>query len=363
MILGAGIPLVLGFFPRGVAGSKPLWWRIVAFVSPIILFGLAFGVPTGGHFGAAKVIAMTRGDQATVPIMGTVVDASGVSGGVLALKDAGGNVEQVLLDGPAVAEAGLKEGDVVILTSLFTRRDSSFHARSVRSVNPMLALPLIPDLEERARNLYLHVPMAWVSQLAWFVAFGFAIAYLRKRKPEHDVIASSAAALGAVFCILATVTGMVWAQFNWGVFWNWDPRQTSIAIVLVIYGAYFALRSALDNDEQKAKVSAIYLIVLLLPVLFFMFVFPRLEVSLHPGAKGDVNAGPVLSQQADALDPVKQAIYAFSLFSFILLYFWMLNVTVRARLVEYRRRRRAIELEEAATGRVGAIEQDVVRLT
>jgi heme exporter protein C len=210
----------------------------------------------------------------------------------------------------------------------------------------MLALPLIPDLEERARNLYLHVPMAWISQIAWFVAFGFAIAYLRNRRLENDVIASSAAALGAVFCILATVTGAVWARFNWGMFWNRDPRQTSIAIVLIIYGAYFALRSALDNDDQRAKISAIYLVVLLLPVLFFMFVFPRLEVSLHPGSKGDVNAGPVLSPKEDSLDPVKQVIYALSLFSFISLYFWMLNISVRSRLLELRRRRRTIASQE-----------------
>lgn len=341
--LGFGLALVLGFFPGGISRPRPAWWRWTVIISMVALFVLALGVPTAGTFTAAKMISMSKGDESIVPIMGTVTNVESGADAALMMTE-GDHTERISLGG--VSAGDIKAGDKVIIAANFSRIDRTFHAHRIVSVNPVLALPLIPDLEERARNLYLHVPMAWISQIAWFVAFGFAIAYLRNRRLENDVIASSAAALGAIFCILATVTGAVWARFNWGVFWNWDPRQTSIAIVLIIYGAYFALRSALDNDEQRGKISAIYLILLLLPVLFFMFVFPRLEVSLHPGSKGDVNAGPVLSPKEDSLDPIKQAIYALSLFSFISLYFWMLNVSVRSRLLDLRRRRRAIASQE-----------------
>ena len=130
------------------------------------------------------------------------------------------------------------------------------------------------------------------------------------------------------------------------MFWNWDPRQTSIFIVLVIYGAYFALRSALDNDDQRARISSIYLVLLMVPVLFFLFVLPRLVQGLHPGSAGSENAGPIISPQGDALNPVSQWIFALSWFAFTMMFFWMMNISVRSRLFELRRQRREIERME-----------------
>jgi heme exporter protein C len=353
---------VLGFWPNGTSKPKPAWWRWLAILSMIALVVLALGLPTGGTFGSAAAVGMSRGSTAVLPVRGTVVDMQ-PDQGLLTLKDRSGRTQRVRLEGVDL-KGNLKPGQDVILAMNFDHATKTFVAHRLVSTDPILTLPLIPGLEERARNLYFHVPCAWLAQLAWFVSFGYAVMFLRKRRLEDDVRASAAAGLGALFCVLATVTGAVWAKFNWGVFWNWDPRQTSIFIVLVIFGAYFALRSAIDNDDQRARVSAIYLIVLAVPVLFFMFIFPRLESGLHPGASGSENIGPVLSPQEDALDPVKQVIFALSFFSFAMLYFWMLNVAVRARLLDLRRRRREIEQSEReAAGASPAIEREVVRLT
>jgi heme exporter protein C len=365
LLIGGAITLslLLGFWPGGISKAKPAWWRWLAIVSMVLLCVLALGIPTGGEFAGVSTIAMSRGDTAVAPVRATVVE---VDDNTATLRDRVGRTEKVVLTGSSVQTNELKPGEEVIVDVSFNRSEGTFHAVRLVSSNPIASLPLIPALEERARNLYFHVPTAWLAQLAWFVAFGYAVVYLRKRRPEDDIRASSAAALGALFCILATVTGAVWARFNWGVFWNWDPRQTSIFIVLVIYGAYFALRSAIDNDDQRARISSVYLVLLMVPVLFFLFVLPRLVEGLHPGSAGDVNTGPVLSADADALDPIKQWIFALSWFSFTLLFFWMLNLSVRTRLYELRRRRRELGMwEDNGADRVDsstAMESQVVRL-
>lgn len=134
-------------------------------------------------------------------------------------------------------------------------------------------IPYIPALGDRARVLYFHVPTAWVTVVAFLLSMLYSIQYLRKRDILYDSKASGAAGLGMLFCILATVTGAVWAKFNWGAFWNWDPRQTSIFLLLLIYGAYFALRSAIESEESRAKLSAVYSILsfITVPVLYLYF--------------------------------------------------------------------------------------------
>ncbi len=365
LIIGGGflLGLVLGFWPGGVSRAKPLWWRILAVVSMLALVGLALGVPTGGSFDAAAKIGMTRGDTAVVPIRATVVALPNDSTDTYQMKDVLGMTNPVRVEGSDIDRSQLQLGHDVIMAMDFDHAAHAFVAHRLISVDPLMSLPLIPGLEERARNLYFHVPVAWISQLAWFVAFGFAVVYLRKRRPEDDIRAAAAAGLGALFCVLAAVTGSIWARFNWGVFWNWDPRQVSIFIVLVIYGAYFALRSAVDNPEQRARFSAIYLVLLALPVVYFMFIMPRLTGGLHPGSQGDVNIGPVLSPKEDALHPLKQVIFGLSGLSYTMLFFWMLNIGTRSQLFDLRRRRRQHASDVSASGTPAAMGPDVVRLS
>jgi heme exporter protein C len=143
-------------------------------------------------------------------------------------------------------------------------------------------LPIIPGLEEKARILFFHVPTAWISTLAFLVSMFYGIRYLRSRNPDEDVKSAAAAGVGLLFCILATVTGSIWARFSWGTYWNWDPRQTSIFVLLLIYGAYFALRSAVEIEEKRASLSAVYTVIAAVIMPFFMFVVPRILASLHP---------------------------------------------------------------------------------
>jgi heme exporter protein C len=186
----------------------------------------------------------------------------------------------------------------------------------------IVPIPYIPALGDKARVLYFHVPMSWIAVIAFFMSMWYSIKYLKTREPDYDIKSFSSASLGFLFCVLATATGSLWAMVNWGSFWNWDPRQTSIFILLMIYGAYFALRTAIDSDEQRAKLSSVYSILAAVTVPFFVFIMPRIVESLHPD--------PIINSQGKInMDTTMLIIFLTSLVGFTLLFLWCLNLKIR----------------------------------
>jgi heme exporter protein C len=146
-----------------------------------------------------------------------------------------------------------------------------------------LWVPAQQGLGNTGRIIIMHVPTAWLSVLAFGIAAIYSGLYLRRRRPGDDDRAVAAVEQGFLFSILATATGSIFAKVVWGSFWNWDPRETSILILLLIYGAYFALRSALDDQERRRQLSAVYAALAFVTVPLLIFVVPRLaESSLHP---------------------------------------------------------------------------------
>ncbi len=187
--------------------------------------------------------------------------------------------------------------------------------------------PIIPGLEDKARILFFHVPMSWTAVVAFVVSMFYAGRYLKRKDLDDDLKSVSSAGLGFMFCVLATVTGSIWAKFNWGSFWNWDPRETSIFMLLLIYGAYFALRSALDVDQKRATLSAVYALIAGVTVPFFIFVMPRIMASLHPD--------PIVNTQGKVhMNGTMLTVFLSSLAGFTALYFWMFVLKVRAYRIE-----------------------------
>ena len=135
---------------------------------------------------------------------------------------------------------------------------------------------------ESARIVFFHVPQAWVAVLAFCVNLIASLRYLRGRDLIDDARAATAARLGLIFSVLATVTGSLFARVMWGSFWNWDPREVSIAILLLVYAAYFALREAIPDDERRASLAASYAVLAFVTMPFLIFVVPRIYWSLHP---------------------------------------------------------------------------------
>lgn len=199
-----------------------------------------------------------------------------------------------------------------------------------------LAMPIgdIPGLGPKARIIFFHVPMSWLAVLAFFMSMWYGIGYLRKREIRYDIRSATAAELGFVFSVLATITGSIWAKFNWGSFWNWDPRETSIFVLLLIYGAYFSLRSAIEVEEKRASLSAVYSIVAFVTVPFFVFIMPRIMFSLHPGGAG--SQAPIVNTNGKMyLDMNMRFVFYASLIGFSLLYVWLFQLRTKIGLLTY----------------------------
>jgi len=177
---------------------------------------------------------------------------------------------------------------------------------------------------ELARMIFFHLPCA--ISTCWFVFLApyLSIRYLMTKKIEWDMRSASCNELGFLFAILTMATGILFSRVQWGAWWNWDPRQTSFLFVLLIYGAYFALRAAIGDEGKRAVNSAAYSIATTLPVLFLIFVLPRVLFSLHPSTT-------LLKNELEG--DYKKVFYA-SLVLFTVLAAWLYQLRVRAGLAE-----------------------------
>ncbi|HGY08771.1 MAG TPA: cytochrome C assembly protein [Oceanithermus profundus] len=128
----------------------------------------------------------------------------------------------------------------------------------VFAVGQYLAFKAPPDAQQGylVRILYVHVGAAWVAYLAFFVAMLFAVLYLWKQHPAYDRLSSASAEIGLVFMLLTLFGGMMWARPTWGIFWTWEPRLTTSAILTAFYVGYFLLRHAIEDPEFRAKAAA-----------------------------------------------------------------------------------------------------------
>jgi heme exporter protein C len=107
---------------------------------------------------------------------------------------------------------------------------------------------------------YFHVAIAMVALLAFLVAAIEAIRYLRDREIRHDEVSTVCVGIGLAFSVLVVITGSIWAKASWGTWWVWtDPRLVTFVIVLLLYAAYFVLRSSAEGERQ-ARYSSIYAI-------------------------------------------------------------------------------------------------------
>ena len=120
----------------------------------------------------------------------------------------------------------------------------------------LLASPPDRDMGHLQKIMYVHVPAAWNAFLAFLVLFVCSVLYLWRREERYDLLAASAAEAAAVLTALTVALGSIWGRPTWGVWWTWDARLTSTAILLVIIVGYLALRAFTDDPERRARWSA-----------------------------------------------------------------------------------------------------------
>ncbi len=180
-----------------------------------------------------------------------------------------------------------------------------------------------------ARIMFFHLPVAELSFIAFWVSMAYAIQYLRRRTPISDLKSVCAAELGLLLALLATLSGSIFAASNWNSFWNWDPRETSVLVVLLIYGAYFALRSSVEPEERRGSLAAVYNIFAGIVMPFLYYVLPRIP-ALHSSHPENI-WGP------GGMSADQRVVLYSSLLGFLGIYLWMFQLRLRAGLLALRR--------------------------
>ena len=130
-----------------------------------------------------------------------------------------------------------------------------------------------PDYQqgEGYRIIFVHVPSAVLSTLAYAVMAAAAAVGLVWRMNVAHAIAASSAAVGAWFTFVALATGSLWGRPMWGTYWEWDPRLTSELVLLFLYLGYMGLRSAIDDTARADRASAVLALVgvINLPIIHY----------------------------------------------------------------------------------------------
>ena len=185
------------------------------------------------------------------------------------------------------------------------------------------------DQRESVRLLYVHVPTIWIAYLAFIVTAVASGMYFfgRKKALGWDRLAGASAEIGTVFVAVTLVIGAMWGRLTWGVFWQWDARLTTTALLFVTYIGYLAVRRLGGTHEQRARRSAVIgmLAVLEIPLVHWSV---RLWRSLHQEAT-------VLGTDADVS---MDGLMLFSLFvgvvAFSLFYLWLVLHRTRVMAME-----------------------------
>jgi heme exporter protein C len=107
------------------------------------------------------------------------------------------------------------------------------------------------------RIIYIHVPLAWLAYLAFFVVFIASLGWLWTKRPWFDALAVASAEVGVLFTGMFIIAGSIWAKPTWGVWWTWDPRLVTTAIMFMMYVGYLLLRSLSTDFARRATRAAV----------------------------------------------------------------------------------------------------------
>lgn len=189
-------------------------------------------------------------------------------------------------------------------------------------------VPHLPILNETIRNLYFHVAMWFSMMILLTVSVIYSIKYLRTNILDHDTVAVEMANMGILCGVLGLSTGSVWARFTWGDWWTNDPKLNAAAIGMLIYLAYLVLRNSLEDEQQRARIGAVYNIFAFAVFIPLIFILPRLTDSLHPG-----NGGNPGFNSYDLDSQLRKVFYP-AVLGWTLLGVWIATLRIRVRRLE-----------------------------
>jgi len=189
----------------------------------------------------------------------------------------------------------------------------------------LIAVPALPILHETIRNLFYHVTQWFGMMIILTVSLVNSIRHLGRGDSRSDIIAAESVNVALFMGVLGLLTGMLWAKFTWGTYWTGDAKLNGVAMGMLVYLAYTVLRGSMDDEEKRARVSAVYNIFAFVMFMVFIMVLPRMTDSLHPGNGGNPGFGGY-----DLNNTMKLVFYP-AVAGWTLLGVWLVNIRVRMR--------------------------------
>jgi heme exporter protein C len=170
---------------------------------------------------------------------------------------------------------------------------------------------------------YIHVPMAWVAYLAFFIVFVASVVYLWRGGQRWDLLGRASAEVGTVFTTLVLITGSLWGKPVWGTWWQWDARLTTTLILWFIYVGYLLLRAYTGRSDGGARAAAVLGIVgfVDVPINYLSVTWWR---TLHPSLQVPLGQQP--QAPASVVTTLMISMLSFTLlFTFVLLQVYRLQ--------------------------------------
>ncbi len=337
---------------------KGFWWKSLACV--LLLYSLTAGLLFPLKTGVADVFPRSAflGSRVTLTVKGynsrytlyrnprawlKMDSVHAIAAGAVRIKNArllelDFTFPTWLPDSDAVKDLTLvvddpADGVSILPNAVFLSRDTvavnAAHSGdwnlTIQGVHPHIgvAFPYRNILYETIRNTFYHVPM-WFAMFAMLgVSVFYGIKYLRRPDEAYDVKSRAYASTGTFFGVLGLVTGGLWAKHTWGQYFPMDVKLIMAAVAVLMYAAYFVLRSSFDDTEREARIGAIYNIFGFASLGPLLFVIPRLTSSLHPGNGGN----PAFGSQD--LDNTMRLVFYPACIGWILFGLWLSQLLYR----------------------------------
>ncbi len=224
-----------------------------------------------------------------------------------------------------------RDGHAILPSAVFVRGNVADKSDLDRWNQPVEQLtspasfhfPFRNILAETIRNTYYHVVLWFAMMVILAISMLQSVRYLRTRSFLADHKAAAFATTGTFLGILGVVTGAIWAKHTWGAYWSFDVKQNMSAIALLIYAAYFILRSSMTDPDVARRFSAVYNIFAFIMLIPLLYIIPRMTDSLHPGSGGNPAFG------SEDLDNTMRMVFYPAIIGWILLGCWLANLTWR----------------------------------
>ena len=137
------------------------------------------------------------------------------------------------------------------------------------------------NLGERIRIFFQHVAPALTGYLAFGVTLVAGIAYLWKQDLRYDLIGAASIKIGVVFTTITLLSGMIWANASWGVYWNWDPRETTTLVLWIAYACLIGYRASVNDRDVRAQYGSVFGIIAF-PTVILSYISIHIWGTLHP---------------------------------------------------------------------------------